>query len=379
MNVSPSRLQNRAGRQQAFTLIELLVVIAIIAVLIGLLLPAVQSAREAARRAQCTNNLKQIALAAANYESAMGVYPPGNLYNRGNPKYADDGVSPFLYMGAFLEQAAAYNATNFLYSGMSPPNATLGTISISTLICPSDPTSGSPTPFDGQYYFQATPPPAFASANQYHTYYAGCAGPWNAQGCGFDASGLPLPDPAQLPAALGVIVDQGNIRIASVTDGTSNTMMFSENGLGLLISILGPNASDVHNWNEGDPATNLYCALLPPNWQRTYNFNPNPFPANLLMALLFGTTTATSFHPGGVNTAFCDGSVHFVKDSVSSWPLNINASSISVVPVGAQPAPTQPSGYSFGFVASGTAPWQWGVWQKLASRNGGEIVSSDQY
>jgi prepilin-type processing-associated H-X9-DG protein len=110
-----------------------------------------------------------------------------------------------------------------------------------------------------------------------------------------------------------------------------------------------------------------------------YNFNGQPYPYGLLMALLFGLTSASSFHPGGVNTAFTDGSVHFVKDSISSWQLNINPMGISVVPVGAVPAPTQPSGYSFGFLPSGTGPWNWGVWQKLASRNGGEVISSDQY
>jgi prepilin-type N-terminal cleavage/methylation domain-containing protein/prepilin-type processing-associated H-X9-DG protein len=374
-------LDPRGRPRAAFTLIELLVVIAIIAVLIALLLPAVQSAREAARRAQCTNNLKQIALAAANYESAMGTYPPGNLYNRGLSTYADDGVSPFLYMASYLEQSPAYNAMNFCYSGMSPPNATLGTISVSTLLCPSDPTASQPTPFPGTYYFQATPPAAFASANQYHTYYAGNAGPWNSAGCTFDASGLPIPDSPQLPAALGVIVDQGNIRIASVTDGTSNTMMFSENGLGFMIALSAASATDSHNWNEGDPETNLYCALLPPNWTMKYNFNSSPYPYGLLMGLLFGLTSASSYHPGGVNTAFCDGSVHFIKDSISSWQTTIVPTNVrtAVVPVGAVPAPTQPSGYFYGFTPSGTTPWQWGVWQKLASRNGGEVISSDSY
>jgi prepilin-type N-terminal cleavage/methylation domain-containing protein/prepilin-type processing-associated H-X9-DG protein len=371
---------NECGRaERGFTLIELLVVIAIIAVLIALLLPAVQSAREAARRAQCVNNLKQIALAAANYESTMTVYPPGNLYNRCKCPYADDGVSPFLYMGNYLEQTPAYNATNFMFGGMSAPNATLGTVSVSTLICPSDPSGGQPTPFPGTYYFQATPPASFASANQYHTYYAGNAGPWNSAGNGFDSGGLPIPDPPQLPAARGVIVDQGNITIASVTDGTSNTMMFSENGLGFFPSVTGQ--SDVHNWNEGDPQTNLYSAMLPPNWPRKYNFSIPPYPYGLLMAELFGLTCATSFHPGGVNVAFCDGSVHFIKDSISSWQTTIVPTNVrtAVVPVGAVAAPTQPTGYFYGFVPSGTTPWQWGVWQQLASRNGGEVISSDTY
>jgi prepilin-type processing-associated H-X9-DG protein len=350
--------------------------------LIGLLLPAVQSAREAARRSQCVNNLKQLALAAANYESTLGVYPPGNLYNRCPCPYANDGVSPFLYMASFYEQMAAYNATNFDFSGMSAPNATVGTIAVSTLLCPSDPTAYQPDPFSGIYYFQsANVPPQFQSANQYHTYYAGIAGPWNSQGNLFDAGGLPIPDPLQLPAALGVIVDQGNIRIASVTDGTSNTMMFSENGQGFFQS-LGFSTTYTHNWNEGDPVTNLACTLLPPNWTQQYNFNALGYPLNEVIALLFGLNNVSSFHPGGVNAAFCDGSVHFIKNSISTWSttfsLNTNIYG-AFSPVGAQPNPTQASGYFYGYSATGTAPWTWGVWQKLATRNGGEVISADQY
>jgi prepilin-type N-terminal cleavage/methylation domain-containing protein/prepilin-type processing-associated H-X9-DG protein len=375
LHPAPSR------RSRGFTLIELLVVIAIIAVLIGLLLPAVQAAREAARRAQCVNNLKQLALAAANYEGTFGAYPPGNIYNRCGCPYADDGVSPFLIMANFWEQTTAYNATNFNYAGMSAPNVTIGAIAVSTLLCPSDPTSSKPDVLSGYYYFQTQNfPPQWGSAPQYHTYYGGVAGPWNSAGSLFDAGGNPIPDPLQLPAARGVIVDQGNISIASVTDGTSNTMIFTENGQGFLKSV-GLGSTDSHNWNEGDPITNLIDALLPPNWTRNYNFNSAPYPYGLLLALLFGLNTASSYHPGGVNAAFCDGSVHFIKDTINTWQTTITPTNVrsAVVPVGAVANPTDSSGYFYGYSPSGTGPWTWGVWQALSSRNGGEVISADQY
>src|SRR5258708_19058877 len=102
----------RRAREAGFTLIELLVVIAIISVLIGLLLPAVQSAREAARRIQCTNNLKQIILAAFNYESANGSLPPGYCWQAYAGNYTD-AAAHLVRIAPYLEQSGIFNAMNF--------------------------------------------------------------------------------------------------------------------------------------------------------------------------------------------------------------------------------------------------------------------------
>src|SRR5436190_6186323 len=106
------RFKARTAPQRGFTLIELLVVITIIAVLVGLLLPAVQSAREAARRLQCTNNLKQIILALHNYENATGSYPPGYCWQAYAGIYSD-AAGHLVRIAPYLDQSPLANAVNF--------------------------------------------------------------------------------------------------------------------------------------------------------------------------------------------------------------------------------------------------------------------------
>src|SRR5262249_43189648 len=135
--------QRRSRIRPGFTLIELLVVIAIIGVLIALLLPAVQSAREAARRAQCTNNLKQLGLGMANYESANGSYPMAfffQWYPQGAPNgvTAADSYGPMVALLPYIEQAQVFNALNSSLGMFCDQNQTVSAVGVNTLWCPSD-------------------------------------------------------------------------------------------------------------------------------------------------------------------------------------------------------------------------------------------------
>src|SRR4051794_4267054 len=138
------RFSSRSRRRRGFTLIELLVVIAIIAVLISLLLPAVQSAREAARRAQCINNLKQLGLALANYESANGSFPMSFFWQFCDSSNANcagsigNGFGPMVALLSYYEQAQLFNAYNAQVPAFTCQNATVDGTGVGALWCPSD-------------------------------------------------------------------------------------------------------------------------------------------------------------------------------------------------------------------------------------------------
>ena len=220
--------RRRPGQDVGFTLIELLVVLAIIGMLVAILLPAVQSAREAAHRLQCTNNLEQAALAVAGYESINGCLPPGCLPRACTISYPypNEDFSVFVRLLPQLEQQAAYNAANLLLTSWNSENSTLGATGIATLWCPSD--YGVATP-QGIFY-----PTASGQMVQTGYYwgnsYSAVAGPWEWDGFNlvpgtFDQL---VPGEARRIAQLGLIYPLSSVRLAEVTDGMSNTLLFSE-------------------------------------------------------------------------------------------------------------------------------------------------------
>jgi prepilin-type N-terminal cleavage/methylation domain-containing protein len=237
-----------------FTLIELLVVIAIIAILIGLLLPAVQKVREAAARSRCQNNLKQIGVAAHNYHSANGMLPPGyhgpvpNIhypfpghFDSGKPKW----VGVLVYLLPHLEQGNIYSQLRTMndssFTGTwweTNPDWTLAHSQIKTFVCPSDPAPQGAVSTGSaalMHSYDSGPPAGAEGAVMYYfgdttlgkTNYTGVAGPgWN------DGS---IASPAALNANYrpytGIFTNRSAVPIEQITDGSSNTLMFGE-GLG---------------------------------------------------------------------------------------------------------------------------------------------------
>ena len=345
------------GLRRGFTLIELLVVIAIIGVLIALLLPAVQAAREAARRAQCTNNLKQLGIALNTYHDQFGVFPPGGMTQNGDPWGATaNDLSWRALILPQMEQGNLYNSINVnvqTWGGGTDPGAafTAWYTVVNTWLCPSDPNNGDglrpSTGSDGQYP-AGTPPtnpatgqpadkvPVANYAGSFGDNYAG--GPLNG-GLPWETYSCPAPtilSPGQVRIghdgfwgtnfscsfATGGGTLRGmfdyrtlqTVRMSGITDGTSNTIVAGE--------VLPDRAADSNFWHHNGSSAGT---TVPLNW------NSNTFPSSAAnCAFQWQNSTAptgcrfsaaakgfASRHPGGAVFCFVDGSVHFLKQSVS--------------------------------------------------------------
>jgi prepilin-type N-terminal cleavage/methylation domain-containing protein/prepilin-type processing-associated H-X9-DG protein len=345
-------------RPRGFTLIELLVVIAVIGVLIALLLPAVQAAREVARRAQCSNNLKQLGLAALNYESAIGCYPP-NLLSLAGPGGTN---GAFVRMLPFLEQGALFDAYNNSTFAFDASNITIAGVALGDLWCPSDGSISTRLNLSG-------PDPAGNTAQLGQEWgYTLPPGTWYQTLTSYE----PVVGVIAFfrPGATGITFNEGITPIAGVTDGTSNTMLYSEITNGWLTTAIVQAWDMYFLWND----LTLIDAERAPNPRR---YAPNSTQVGVLVA----NNCASSMHPGGLNVGFGDGSVRFIKDSISSWPDDgaadlyraLPSYYVDAVAITYTPALSITENLSF------TAAAQLGIWQKLATRAGGEVVSSDSY
>jgi prepilin-type N-terminal cleavage/methylation domain-containing protein/prepilin-type processing-associated H-X9-DG protein len=281
----------RRPRPTGFTLIELLVVIAIIAILIGLLLPAVQKVREAAARAKCVNNLKQVGLALHNYEGTYQHFPPG--YVAAGP-YTDGATDTAPGWGwgthllPYLEQDNLYRAINLNLPVEHPQNTAAVRQVVKLYVCPSD----------------LAPDAAFAVPDGFGAAVV-TAGPSSYAACiGGDESG---PDD---PTGAGAFYRHSRTRVADVTDGTSNTIFVGERAWA--------NAKGV--W-AGAPA-GAVCAGGPKNPCPGSPSGSAPAPTlvlahthlnNALTDTDGGLDDFSSLHTGGANFLFGDGSVRFLR------------------------------------------------------------------
>ncbi|WZO99268.1 DUF1559 domain-containing protein [Isosphaeraceae bacterium EP7] len=343
-------MRRQPGR--GFTLIELLVVIAIIALLIGLLLPAVQSAREAARRMQCINNLKQLGLAINNYEASLGGLPPTSvIVRRPGGAIWTSNWGPHARILPFLEQSSTYNAINLDSAYGLLDNSTATGQVIEAYLCPSE--------IRREPIVHAT----FGRIGGVN--YGFSMGDWYVwQG----------PDGGPITrSAFGVNLSRN---WASFSDGTSQTMLIAEvknqqpyvrdcGRLSLIndpATIPAPDADpltiapeylaggctfllNAHSqWAEMTVHHNGFTTAWPPN-KRTPGGPSRSFPdvdlngnRERIGGPTFAAVTSRSYHPGGVNTLFGDGSVKFIKQTVNGF-----------------------------------------VWRALGTVAGGEVVSSDAY
>jgi prepilin-type N-terminal cleavage/methylation domain-containing protein/prepilin-type processing-associated H-X9-DG protein len=313
-------------QRRGFTLVELLVVIAIIGVLVALLLPAVQAAREAARRSQCQNNLRQIALSLHNYESTFGVFPPGDCsVNRGAGDIPQASTHAFIL--PFLEGGNSYNTFDFNFQvNGNNANSQARVQVIKTYHCPSDPA--------GAKINSVSSLVTASSAN-----YMQCLG----------STAVQRPIAPLVPTAYhGMFYTQSAIRFAQIADGSSNTAMFSEikkgpNGPGATAMV---SAGDPRDFQVATNYASTFTAaeeLITPagcenratsawlyrglQYYRglivatyyTHTLTPNARLRDCIMSsAIEGHAAARSYHPNAVNVAMADGSVRTATSNVDA-------------------------------------------------------------
>ncbi len=314
----------RRNRHRAFTIIELLVVVAVIAILMALLLPAVQGAREAARRMQCRNNLKQMGLALHNYQSTHRVFPPSELNSRG-----DSGCEPFEIVVednvshctdyqswtalclAFLDQTSLADSYDFNAAWSSLKNREAISTHLAVFQCPSTPTADRVD----RFHVVGAAATDYGSVNRV------------AKQVYSDVFGIPVPSQAARQGALAEYIANTP---ASITDGMSNTLMLAECAARPDAYVMGSRMTDsqfsaytddeiVQVGSEltadagigwADPDVGFHVKGVGHDGVTVYG----PVFVNGI-----NSGEAYSFHPGGAQTLLSDGSVRFLSEQIDSW------------------------------------------------------------
>ena len=284
-------------KHHGFTLIELLVVIAIIAILVALLLPAVQQAREAARRSSCKNNLKQLGLAMHNYHDTHRVFPFGQIHRLATAEAPDHRTMWMHMILPFIEQAPLYNTISPYFSGAIASQSWAGRNTIiPMLMCPSDPEAGK----------TAT---AGNSMQGFHGNYVVCAGSTE---FGSTGAGLSLN---------GIFYSQSSIRMRDITDGASNTAMASEIILTADTTFHDLRGRYYNSW-EGNV---WFSTLNPPNTtvgDRSEMGLCISAPRRPCTSSGINAQYARSQHVGGAHTLLADGSIRFISENIDTTTWN---------------------------------------------------------
>jgi prepilin-type N-terminal cleavage/methylation domain-containing protein/prepilin-type processing-associated H-X9-DG protein len=302
-------------RRSAFTLIELLVVIAIIAILIGLLLPAVQKIRDAAARLQCQNNLKQLGLATMNYENTFQKLPPGFANSTSKPSTATGNPTPRMSWTAlilpYVEQQPLGNLYDYTADWDAPSNYTASGTQLKVFNCPSTPGSG--TRFDTSISDdnKTTSPRAatdYSSLNAIKAFVAlNCTGYVAAN--------------KNDPGIIGVLTRNTGTKITDVTDGCSNSIMIAEDsgrpsfyaagGAPMSATVIASQGLVPKEGAWADP--NAAFSIDGSNPDGSV---PGPCPLNCS-----NNSELYGFHTAGCNVVFADGSVHFLSKSMNLCTL----------------------------------------------------------